>query len=505
MLSMTIERIARAVGGKTVPPSPGSTNGAGGETTVSRVTTDSRDAGPGSLFVAIAGEHVDGHDFVAKAAQAGCPVAFVDHEVPGAGLTQVVVDDTVRALGRLARHNIDSRRALGTPFTVAAITGSVGKTTTKDLAAAVLGSHAPTVAPVGSFNNDIGLPLTALKVDASTRYLVAEMGANHMGELTNLTGIVPPDIALELKVGVAHLGEFGSAENIFKAKSELVRGLLPGGVAILNADDAHVSQMRGLVDGMVRWFSATGATCGRELPGEPMLAAANVERDAADHASFDMVLDQDGGRAQAHVRLGIPGMHNVANALGAASVALAMGLPLDQVAGALGQVRSISPHRMAVGEVTRGGTPFTLIDDSFNANPDSTRSGLDALAAWNRPFRVAVLGAMLELGSEAADLHRAIGAYAASKDIDAVVAVGRDGDGELMGLAGDIAEGARGAGLAAVELAGGPQEADRIVRKLADGRPAGQTVVLLKGSHASGLSALADMWGEEEKNEGDER
>ena len=496
MLSMTIERIAEAVGGKLVAPAGVQAASGAATAMVDRATTDSRDAGPGSVFVAIAGEHVDGHDFVAKAGQAGCPLAFVDHEVVDAPLFQLVVENTVVALGALARLNIDLRRSLGTPFTVAAITGSVGKTTTKDLTAAVLGAHAATVAPVGSFNNDIGLPLTALKVDEGTRYLVAEMGANHMGELANLSRIVPPDSALELKVGVAHLGEFGSVENIFKAKSELVEALRPDGLAILNADDPHVGAMRDLTAAPVRWFSASGHTQGFERPDEPMLVASHVEVDAADRASFTMTLRQGGNESCAQVRLGIPGAHNVANALGAASIALSVGLELDDVADALGRVRSISPHRMAVGEVSRGDVRFELIDDSFNANPDSTKSGLDALGAWNRPHRIAVLGAMLELGDEASELHRRIGAYAAGVHADALVAVGKDGDDELDGLAASIAQGAREAGMDRVALVDNTADADEAVRGFVSAWPRDTAVVLLKGSHASGLSALADLWNE---------
>ena len=208
MMPMTLSEIAETVGGGLVIPEGVA---ATPQTVATSAVTDSREVGEAGVFVAIAGERVDGHDFVGRAAQSGAAVALVAHQVD-APMAQIVVPDTVAALGALAQHNIERRRALDTPFTIVGITGSVGKTTTKDMLAALLGSMGETVAPVGSFNNEIGLPLTALKVGPDTRYLVAEMGANHVGEIARLTTIAPPDIAVVLKVGVAHLGEFGSVE-----------------------------------------------------------------------------------------------------------------------------------------------------------------------------------------------------------------------------------------------------------------------------------------------------
>ena len=170
------------------------------------------------------------------------------HVVEGTNLNQIVVNNSIEALGLLAKHNLELRRNLNKPFTIIGITGSVGKTTTKDMLKALLSTLGETVAPVGSFNNNIGLPLTALQVGSNTRFLIAEMGANHVGEIANLTHIAPPDLAIVLKVGVAHLGEFGSVERIAQAKSEIVRGLLPHGIAVLNSDDKRVSAMSCLVE-----------------------------------------------------------------------------------------------------------------------------------------------------------------------------------------------------------------------------------------------------------------
>ena len=226
MVPMSVEEIAKAVDGRLI-------GDAGSESRATNTVSDSRQAGPGSVFVAIRGERVDGHDFVAKTAGQGATVAIVDHEVKSDGLPQIVVKDTVDALGELARYNIVRRRELDGDFDIIGLTGSVGKTTTKDLLSSLLATVGPTVAPVGSFNNEIGLPLTALRVDEHTRFFVAEMGASHIGEIARLTRIAPPNTAIVLKVGVAHLGEFGSRERIAQAKSEIVQGLLPGGTAVL--------------------------------------------------------------------------------------------------------------------------------------------------------------------------------------------------------------------------------------------------------------------------------
>lgn len=379
MMPMTVRQVAEAVQGRLIVPQTGDGVEDGADALATSAVSDSRQVREGSVFVAIAGERVDGHDFVARAGESGAVVALVQHEVD-APVAQIVVPDTVDALGLLAKANIAARRAVGTPFTLIGITGSVGKTTTKDLMAALLSTLGPTVAPVGSFNNEIGLPLTALKVGRDTRFFVAEMGASHVGEITRLTTIAPPDIAVVLKVGCAHLGEFGSVERIAQAKSEIVQGLVPDGLAVLNVDDAHVAAMAPLApQGHVFWFGMAGddaeASAGNAASGKSdALFASDVRTDDGDRPSFTLER-ADGGTA--HVQLAIRGTHNVMNALAAASVAHLLGVPLQSIAETLSRQSRISPHRMAVSTVRRGGMSFTLIDDSFNANPDSMRAGLD--------------------------------------------------------------------------------------------------------------------------------
>lgn len=466
--------------------------------TATSAVTDSRQVVDGSLFVAIAGEHVDGHDFVDAAARQGAVAALVEREIESAPIAQIVVPDTVAALGALAKANLEARKAIDEPFTIIGITGSVGKTTTKDLLHALLSTQGETVAPQGSFNNEIGLPLTALKVGERTRYLVAEMGANHIGEIARLTKIAPPDIAVVLKVGVAHLGEFGSVERIAQAKSEIVRGEAPNAITVLNADDERVAAMSGIAKGDVFWFGIDKAQA-HDIDG--YMAADDIALDDLGHPVFALVSSQG---VEQRVSLGIGGRHNVMNALAAASVAKLLGMPLECIAQVLADTRRISPHRMAVSEVERDGARFTLIDDSFNANPDSMRAGIDGLMAWRsqedqQPYRVAVLGSMLELGSDEHNLHRTIGAYALDGGVDALICVGGGDDASLNALAQDIADGgteAKGAGdMRPVRAVKTTQQADDLIRALNAEHP--DMLVLLKGSHASGLSALATQWAAE--------
>ncbi len=475
----------------------------GADALATSAVSDSRQVREGSVFVAIAGERVDGHDFVARAGESGAVVALVQHEVD-APVAQIVVPDTVDALGLLAKANIAARRAAGTPFTLIGITGSVGKTTTKDLMAALLSTLGSTVAPVGSFNNEIGLPLTALKVGRPGHALLRRRDGSEpcrrdyapdhdrpSGHRRRAQGRMRPSRRIRLRR--AHrAGEKRDRQ-----------GLVPDGLAVLNVDDAHVAAMAPLApQGHVFWFGMAGddaeASAGNAASGKSdALFASDVRTDDGDRPSFTLER-ADGGTA--HVQLAIRGTHNVMNALAAASVAHLLGVPLQSIAETLSRQSRISPHRMAVSTVRRGGMSFTLIDDSFNANPDSMRAGLDGLARWRSgedPYRIAVLGAMLELGGDESALHEGIGEYAAGLPIDAVIAVGND-DEHFDALASALAKGARkrrddsDGNTPEVHWVHDIDQADTLVRALAGDHD--DTVVLLKGSHASGLSALAQRW-----------
>ncbi len=337
------------------------------------VHSDSRASPRTTACSSPSGRRVDGHDFLGKAADNGYTAALVDHEVEGAPLLQILVPDTVAALQKLARHNIDRRRALRRPFTLVGITGSVGKTTTKDLTRALLSHSAPTVAPEGSRNNDIGLPLTALEVGEDTRYFVAEMGANKIGDIARLTRVAPPDVAVELRVGTAHIGQFGSRENIFIAKSELVEALGPDGIALLNSDDERVVRMAGRTKaGTLLWFGLHEQE-GRHLT----VTAKDVSTDDFDRAIFTLVIEgHEAGRVQA-MRDGRAAPCDQRPRGGERGACTRTGGPGHRHRAQL--ACAPVPHRMHVAD-SPAAPGLLVIDDTYNANLDSMGAGLAALA-----------------------------------------------------------------------------------------------------------------------------
>lgn len=559
MMPMSIKEVADAVNAsELLCGSSASCDSVKSTDIVNFATSDSRNVACGAVFIAIKGERVDGHDFVQKAAQLGAKAAIVEHAVlldesVQNKIAQIVVKNSVEALGLLAKHNLVRRRALNTPFSIIGITGSVGKTTTKDMLNALLSTLGNTVAPVGSFNNEIGLPLTSLRVNENTRFLIAEMGANHVGEIAMLTTIAPPDLSVVLKVGVAHLGEFGSVEKIAQAKSEIVRGLLPHGVAILNADDFRVASMNKLADqDKVRWFGLNADNNGNfdaSNNGNYQLRAQDISLDESGCAKFTIIESEKIATSEnsaisensATLHLALPGAHNVMNALAASNVARYFGMSLKNIALVLNKVSHISPHRMQISVICKDDKKFTLIDDSFNANPDSMKAGIDGLCSYEsndssnsanssdsddsansadsaksssaKLFRIAVLGSMLELGKDEYNMHESIGKYVAQKNIDAIISVGSSTSEKLDELASCIAKGARDNwqnnrnninnivnkyqnnnvyAKNNVYFVHDCIEANNIVWSLVGEHSS--TVVLLKGSHASGLSVLAESW-----------
>ena len=382
------------------------------------VVIDSRKAVPGSLFAAFVGEHVDGHDFAESARAAGAAGVLATRPPGGPA---VVVDDMERALGALARHLVAE---LGTR--VVALTGSSGKTSTKDLIAQLLERLGPTVWPAGSQNNEIGLPLTALRAEADTRHLVLEMGARGVGHIRYLTELTPPQIGVVLNVGTAHLGEFGGREQIAQAKGELVEALPPaaeGGVAVLNADDPYVRAMASRTRAAVLLFGESQ---------EAEIRASDVRLTPAGTPSFTLHTPTGCGE----VRLRLYGEHHVSNALAAAAVAHQLGMPAREIAQALSEAGTLSKWRM---EVTRRADGVTVVNDAYNANPDSTRAALRTLAAMGGTRAAAltegdgaaeggrtwaVLGEMAELGDEALAEHDAIGRLAVRLNVSKLVAVG---------------------------------------------------------------------------------
>ncbi|MFT3877273.1 MAG: UDP-N-acetylmuramoyl-tripeptide--D-alanyl-D-alanine ligase [Propioniciclava sp.] len=464
MERITVGALASVIGGR---PREGDDSGA---LVGPRVVIDSREAGDGALFVALPGERTDGHAFVGAAAAAGAGAALVAHPVE-ADLPQVIVEDPLAGLAALARTVVDAGRARG--LRVIGVTGSSGKTSTKDLISQVLGAFGPTVAPPGSFNNEIGAPLTACRVDATTRYLVSEMGARGPGHIAALTAITPPDVGAVLNVGSAHLGEFGSVEGIAAAKGELVEALDADGWAVLNADDPQVAAMASRTTARLALVSARG----EPDAGALRVWASGVTADDTQRHAFTLhAAGQVCGSAPVSLR--VLGAHNVSNAVAAAACALALGLPLAGVADALSAAGPVSRWRM---ELARRADGLTIVNDAYNANPDSMSAALHSLHGLRRAGGrlVAVLGDMLELGEDAVAAHRATGALAAGLGIDELWATGEFA-GALTGGFADSGGGRHHQG-----------SKEEIVRLLAPALgPA--DVVLVKASRGLALETVAD-------------
>jgi len=437
------------------------------------VVIDSREAGHGSLFAALPGTRTDGHEFAAAAVQSGAVAVLAARAV---GCPAVVVPDVQTALGQLARAVVDR----ATNLTVIGITGSAGKTTTKDLTAQLLESLGPTIAPRESFNNEIGHPLTALRITDETRFLVSELAARGPGHITQLCQIAPPRLGAVLGVGLAHAGEFGSVEAIALAKGELVAALPPGGIAVLNADDHRVAAMAARTRARVVTFGRTQSAGVR---------AENVRPDETGRPGFTLITPA----GSAPVQLRLHGEHHVTNALAAATLADQLGMPLDAIAAGLTAAVARSRWRM---EVTRLPDGVTVVNDAYNANPDSVRAAIAALKSMSRGRRgFAVLGHMTELGDDADRLHAEIGAAAAAADLAGLIVVG-DAAAPILAGARTV-PGWRG------ELQHVPDAAAAVGAlrgQLRDG-----DVVLVKASHSIQLERVALALTGEQPLDGDTR
>ena len=425
------------------------------------VVIDSRKAGPGSLFAALPGARADGHDFAARALAAGATAVLATRPVGGPAL---VVPDVPEALAGLARAVVDRLPGL----TIAAITGSAGKTTAKDLTAQLIESLGPTVSPQDSYNNEIGHPLTVLRVTGQTRYLVAEMSARGPGHIAALCRISPPRLGAVLCVGHAHAGVFGSIDEVALAKSELPAALPARGVAVLNADDPRVLAMAGRT-------AARVVTFGRS-PGADV-RAAGVVLDEAGRPCFTLAT----GAGSAPVRLRLHGEHNVSNALAAAALAGQLGMDLGAVAAGLSAATARSRWRM---EVTRRPDGVTVVNDAYNANPEALAAALAAVAAMARGGRgraLAVLGYMTELGAQAEELHEQAGRQAAQAGLAGLIVVGDEAAPILAGAKADPSW--RGELLQVPDAAAAAAAAERLARP--------GDVVLVKASRAVNLQTVA--------------
>ncbi|MGE5287882.1 MAG: UDP-N-acetylmuramoyl-tripeptide--D-alanyl-D-alanine ligase [Micromonosporaceae bacterium] len=437
------------------------------------VVIDSRRAEPGGLFAALAGEHADGHDFAGAATAAGA-VAVLATRPPG--VPALIVPDVPAALGLLARAAVDRLPGM----TILAVTGSSGKTTTKDLLAQVTQRLGPTVATAGSFNNELGHPLTVLRADTRTRYLVLELGARGRGHIARLCEIAPPRLGAVLNVGRAHVGGyFADRAEVAQAKGELVEALPGDGVAVLNADDPAVAAMASRTAARVVTFG---------LDGTATVRATGVVLDEQARPAFTLVTPE----GAAPVRLNLRGAHNVPNALAVAALARGLGMDTAGTAGALCAAEARSRWRM---EVTRRADGVTVINDAYNANPESMSSALAALRSIARGGRAfAVLGHMAELGKNAEEWHEEIGALAARTGVAALIVVGDEAAPMLAGAKSEA--GWRG------ELLHVP-DGRAAMRALAP-RLGPDDVVLVKASRAAGLEQVALALLEPPGGEGDQ-
>jgi UDP-N-acetylmuramoyl-tripeptide--D-alanyl-D-alanine ligase len=422
MIPMTLGDIAAAVGGRLH-------RATGDEVVSGTVEFDSREVGAGGLFVAVPGERVDGHDYAAEAMAAGAVGVLAARPVDAPAVLVPPVDDAHRrsvalagdidgsgaavlaGLGALAHEVADGLCAGG--LTIVGITGSSGKTSTKDLMAQLLEPMGETVAPPGSFNNELGHPWTVLRATAATRYLVLELSARGPGHIAALCRTARPRIGVVLNVGSAHLGEFGSREGIARTKGELVEALPPDGLAVLNADDPIVAAMAARTEARV---VLVGRADGADL------RATDVELDAEARPGF-RIGDSASGQSVQSVQLGLHGAHQVGNALACAAVAVELGASLAEVAQRLSAAGRRSGRRMELRTRADG---VTVVNDSYNANPESMSAGLRTLAALagGRRRSWAVLGVMAELGASGEAAHAEIGRLAVDLGVDRLVVVG---------------------------------------------------------------------------------
>jgi UDP-N-acetylmuramoyl-tripeptide--D-alanyl-D-alanine ligase len=424
------------------------------------VQTDSRLVEPGSVFFALRGDETDGHLFAMSAASQGAAVVVAERPLD-VGVPVIVVADGVTALAALARVVVERVRALGR-LKVVAITGSNGKTTTKNMLRAILSAEGPTVAPDGSFNNHVGAPISMLRIDEETRYLVVEMGASHRGEIAHLVSVARPDIAVVLKVGLAHVGEFGGIDAITLAKSEMVVDLPSTAVAVLNADDPRVAAMSGITRARVRTF-------GR---GAGDLVAADV---TSTLKGTTFTVAGDG------VDLHIVGEHHVFNALAALSVADELGVDRARAITALAGMPRAERWRMELLDTPSGAL---VVNDAYNASPDSMAAALDALVhvTPEGSRTTAVLGEMTELGAASESEHNALGRLVARLGIDRLVVVGAAAKPILTGASAE--SGWRGRSHYAPTI-------DSAFALVSEGL-GGDDVVLVKSSKSADLRFLGD-------------
>lgn len=463
MIALTLDEIATAVQGVVHPSDAGAT------TVDGPVDTDSREVTPGGVFVARVGDAMDGHDFAASALERGAALLIVERQLD-LDVPQIVVADATVALAALAKTVVARARQAGR-LRVVGITGSNGKTTTKNLLREILGRVGPTVASHASFNNEVGGPMTMLRVTHDTRFLVAEMGASGPGAIARLVALAPPDIGVVLKVGLAHAAGFGSIEGTALEKAQMVTGLGEHDVAVLNRDDPRVAAMAGRTRARVVWFglSADASTGGT--------SADDIEPTASG-TTFDLVLP---GGERRSVTFRVLGEHHVSNAMAAAAVATALGVDADTIVDGLEAVTRAERWRMEVLATD----PVIVVNDAYNASPDSMAAALKALVQIAPGRSVAVLGAMTELGESAGEEHDRLGLLVVRLNVGQLIVVGPDA--KRIHLAAT----AQGSWDTESIYAETQEEAEELLELVLQ---PGDTV-LVKSSNSAGLRHLGDRLG----------
>lgn len=467
MIALSLAEIAATVGGELRLAGSDSA-----ETVVDGIVdTDSRVMTPGSIFVAKPGAETDGHRFVGAAVAAGAALAIVEHPVDE-DVTQIVVADVITALADLAREVVARVRADG-DLRIVGITGSNGKTTTKNFLARILADEGETVAPINSYNNEVGAPVTMLRVTRNTRFLVSEFGAAAPGSIARLAGLVEPDIAVVLMVGMAHAGGFGGIEETAKAKSELVSAAKADGTAVLGVDDARVAAMRELAES--RGMTVVGF-------GQGTAADVRAQGIEVTAAGTRCVIEADGEQIPLHLR--VLGAHHITNALAAIAAARVLGVATADAVARLETVEIAERWRMQ----PMGSDRVRIINDAYNASPDSMAAALRTLAQITGPGErtVAVLGAMSELGESAGEEHDRIGLLAVRLNIQRIVVVGPEARRLYLSAVGEGSWDSE-----AVHLPDQDAAFEYLRTELRDGDR-----VLVKSSNSVGLRHLGDRLGE---------
>ena len=409
MEPITLSEVLSAVGGRLL----GSFDN--GNIRISAVDTDSRNMSTGSLFVPLVGERFDGHDYIVRALKSGAYGTLTSRELESYDPDKfyVLVEDTMLALGKLAhyyRHKFDVK--------VVAVTGSVGKTTTKDMIASVLSEKFNVLKTEGNFNNNIGVPKTLFRLNRHHEMAVVEMGMNHMGEINYLTRMANPDVAVISNIGDAHIENLGSRENTLRAKSEIFNGMDGRGVAVLNGDDPLLRTLEGTLDQQILWYGAGEKNDFRCL---------KLDEGFDDH----MIMDAKAPQGRWSQYIPSLGSFMIYSVLSAAAVGSWFGMTTDEIRKG---VISFIPTKMRM-EILRRANNITILNDTYNANPQSMRSAVDTLSKMPAQRRVAVLGDMLELGSLGPVLHEGVGRFVAQKDIDILITVGELAENICVGAA----------------------------------------------------------------------